>query len=83
MIHLLNNPMPLLPWSTSREDRPNYFSVDELLPVGNVVIRLNEFRARAASLPLRGQTLQPDADGRRIVVPVVELHEVVLADLAA
>ena len=56
MIHLLNNPMPLLPWSTSREDRPNFFSVDELLPVRDLVIRLNEFKARSVRLPLRDQT---------------------------
>ncbi len=82
MIHLLNNPLPLLPWSISREDRPNYFSVNELLPVRDVVIRLNEFRARAVRLPLRNQVLHPGPDGQRIVVPAVDLHEVVLVDLA-
>ena len=82
MVHLLNNPLPLVPWNTSRSDRPTYFSIDELLPVHDVVIRLNDFKARAVSLPLRDQQLEPSADGKQIVVPEVALHEVVLVDLA-
>ena len=81
MVHLLNNPLPLVPWNTSREDRPAYFNIDELLPVHDVVIDLNDFKAGSASLPLRDQRLAPSADGKRVVVPEVALHEVVLVDL--
>ena len=43
-------PLPLVPWSTSRADRPKYFSINELLPVRDLVIELNEFRARSVTL---------------------------------
>ena len=82
MVHLLNNPLPLVPWNTLRGDRPTYFSMDEILPVRDVVIQLNDFKATSVSLPLRDQTLDPSSDGRQIVVPEVALHEVVLAELA-
>jgi hypothetical protein len=82
MVHLLNNPLPLVPWNTSRGDRPAYFSIDEILPVHDVVIQLNDFKAGSVTLPLRDQTLEPSSDGKQIVVPEVGLHEVVLVDLA-
>ena len=82
MVHLLNNPLPLVPWNTLRGDRPTYFSMDEILPVRDVVIQLNDFKATSVSLPLRDQRLEPGSDGRQIVVPEVALHEVVLAELA-
>ena len=82
MVHLLNNPLPLVPWNTLRSDRPTYFSMDEILPVQDVVIQLNDFKATSVSLPLRGQTLEPSSDGKQIVVPEVGLHEIVLVDLA-
>ena len=82
MVHLLNNPLPLVPWNTLRSDRPTYFSMDEILPVRDVVIQLNDFKATSVSLPLRDQRLEPGSDGRQIVVPEVALHEVVLAELA-
>ncbi len=82
MVHLLNNPIPLVPWNTSRADRPSYFSIDEILPVHDVVIRLNDFKAGSVRLPERDQSLAPDSDGQRIVVPEVGLHEIVLIDLA-
>ena len=82
MVHLLNNPLPLVPWNTSRGDRPAYFSIDEILPVHDVVIQLNDFKAGSATLPLRNQTLKPSSDGRQIVLHEVGLHEIVLVDLA-
>ncbi len=82
MVHLLNNPLPMVPWNTLRSDRPTYFSMDEILPVHDVVIQLNDFKATSVSLPLQGQTLEPGSNGRQIVVPKVALHEVVLVDLA-
>ena len=81
MVHLLNNPFPMLPWDTSRGSP--YFCIDEILPVQNVVIRLNDSRAGSASLPLRDQSLTPSSDGKQITVPEVGLHEIVLIDLSA
>ena len=56
--------------------------MDEILPVQDVVIQLNDFKATSVSLPLRDQSLKPSSDGRQIVVPEVALHEVVLVELA-
>jgi hypothetical protein len=80
MVHLLNNPLPMVPWDTSRGSP--YFCIDEILPARDVVIRLNEFKAGSVSLPLHNRSLEPGADGKQIVVPEVGLHEIVLVDLA-
>lgn len=82
MIHLLNNPLPFVPWTTSREDRPKYFYIDELLSVHDVVIKLNDFKAKSASLPFQNRPLEVTNDPTTILVPKVHIEEVVLVELA-
>ncbi len=82
MIHLLNNPLPFVPWRTSRADRAKYFHIDELLPVHDVVIKLNDFKAKSASLPFQNRPLEVTNDPTTILVPKVHIEEVVLVELA-
>lgn len=84
MIHLLNNPLPYVPWETNTDQRRLFFYIDELVPVRDVVIRLNGMRVVGASLPLQEQelTVRADPATATIVVPEVRVQEVVLVQLA-
>ena len=81
MIHLLNNPSPPYPPQIDGEDIYRYFFTQEIVPVHDIRIVLNGFNAKAATLPLQDSTLEIAGAPQVIVVPRVELHEVVLVDL--
>lgn len=79
-IHLLNNPLAFLPWSQPVAQHRTHFYLDEIPPVHDVIVRLPAFEVRSASLPMRDRELEVGADGS-IVVPKVEVHEVVSVNL--
>ena len=87
MIHLVNNPTPLLPWRMDVDRREydelhtTYHALYEINPIHDVTIRLNGYRARAARLPLNDQNLNLSGDPAVVTVPKIELHEVVLVEL--
>jgi hypothetical protein len=81
MIHLLNNPTPAVPASTPKDDITNYFYLEEVNPIRNVRIKLNDFKVKRALLPLQGLSLEVAGDPPQLVVPEVKLHEVVIVDL--
>ena len=57
-----------------------HFYLDEIPPVHDVIVRLPAFEVRSASLPMRDRELEVAGDGS-IVVPKVEIHEVVSVNL--
>lgn len=82
MIHLLNNPSPPFPPQIEGKDIYRYLFTQEIVPVHDIGIVLGGFEARAASLPLQDLSLEITKAPQEIVVPKVELHEVVLVELA-
>ena len=82
MIHLLNNPSPPFPPQFEGKDIYRYLFTQEIVPVHDIGIVLGGFEARAASLPLQDLSLEITKAPQEIVVPKVELHEVVLVELA-
>ena len=89
MIHLVNNPTPIRPWrivdtedgNRQREYDSSFFALHEVNPIRDVRVRFNDFTVTSARLPLSDSELP--IDGGSVVVPEVELHEVLLADLEA
>jgi hypothetical protein len=81
MIHLLNDPTPVVPASTSNDDITDYFYLEEVNPIRNVRIKLNDFKVKHALLPLQGLSLDVIGDPPQLVVPEVKLHEVVVVEL--
>ena len=90
MIHLVNNPTPLLPWrihdSDDRQRRGQemsaFFYISELNPIHNIRICFNDFKVKSARLPLQDRSLQITGEPAMVVVPEVELHEVLLAEVS-
>jgi hypothetical protein len=81
MIHLLNNPTPVIPASTPRDDITDYFYLEEVNPIRNVRIKVNDFKVKRGLLPLQGLSLEVIGDPPQLVVPEVKLHEVVILEL--
>ena len=86
MIHLINNPAPLIPWRLySQEDADlhgrevgAFHATTELVPIHDVVVQFNDLDVKSARLPLQGIDLE--VTGGRVVVPKIELHEVLLVE---
>ena len=81
MIHLLNNPSPPFPPQIDGDEIYRYYFTQEVVPVHDIRIRLNGFRGKTARLPLQDLSLEIAGSPQEIVVPKVELHEVVLVEL--
>ena len=82
MIHLLNNPMPFIPPSISGEHISTYCYHEEIVPVRDVGIKVNDMKIESATMPLQSCTLEAGQDATYVLVPEVKLHEVVLLELA-
>ena len=82
MVHLLNDPTPLVPmYMTEKHEGMNtHLFLRELNPIYDVEVRFNGFEIESARLPLSGLDLE--VRGSVVVVPKIELHEVVLAQLS-
>ena len=79
VVHLLNNPTPVLPWDVATTDLTGiYLANAELTPIRDVQIQLNQIAGKSARLPLRDQDLEITGDPPVINVPQIDLHEVVL-----
>ena len=84
MIHLLNNPIPLLPWRiTNREkhdaEMTTFLSLREVNPIHNIRVQFNDFAVKSARLPLQETHLEVSGNtATTVVVPAVSLHEVLL-----
>jgi hypothetical protein len=83
MVHLLNNPMPTLPFGTRNEDITTHFYLEEVNPIYNVRIQFNDFKIKRARLPLQSRVLDLSTYPMTVLVPEVKLHEVVLLELSA
>ncbi len=81
-VHLLNNPLPMLPWSISAANHRSYFYLEEVAPVHNVMLRFNGFTVKKATAPLTKQKLKVENNGSTVTVPVVGPHELVSLSLA-
>jgi hypothetical protein len=57
-----------------------YHALYEINPIHDVRIRLNGYNAKAARLALSNEDLAVAGKPQTIVVPKVELHEVVLVE---
>ena len=86
MIHLLNNPIPLLPWRiTNREkhdaEMTTFLSLREVNPIHNIRVKFNDFTVKSARLPLQETNLEVSGNSTAtVVVPAVNLHEVLLVE---
>ena len=86
-IHLLNNPWPFTPWEPGQSIASlenllfKYYHVKEVAPVADVVIRVNGFKVKSASLPLQGKELEIVGEPPSITVSKVGIQEVVLLQL--
>ena len=86
MIHLVNNPTPLLPWKVKDRNEydelhTTYHALYEINPIRDVRITLNGYKVRSARLPLQNRELDLSGNPAIITVPQVDLHEVVLVEL--
>ncbi len=82
MVHLLNNPMPILPFGTRNEDFTTHFYLEEVNPIYNIRIHFNDFKIKRARLPLQSRVLDLATQSMTVLVPEVKLHEVVLLELS-
>ena len=88
MVHLINNPAPLIPWriyddedmQRLRPDMGSFNAVLELPPLRDIRVRFNDPEVKSVRMPLQDIELQLE-DGA-VVVPEVRLHEVLLVELA-
>ena len=87
MIHLINNPNPLIPWRIEDDedlalrrgvgsDMGTFHAVLELVPLRDIRVRFNGIDVKSVHMPLHGKDLEIDQG--TVVVPKVELHEVLL-----
>lgn len=81
-VHLLNNPLPLVPWKLPVGNNRSFFYLEEVVPIHNVVIKLNGLSATEARAPLTNQKLTVAKDGSAVTVPMVGAHELVSLSLA-
>ena len=87
MIHLLNNPLTIVPWKIegTREDydanQGIFHAPFEVNPIHDIRIRFNGLNPVSARLPLQQADLEISGHPATIVVPKVDLHEVVLVDV--
>ena len=86
MIHLLNNPTPLLPWRIANrekhdEEMTTFLALREVNPIHNIRVRFNDFAVKSARLPLQETDLEVSGNAAAtVVVPAVSLHEVLLVE---
>lgn len=86
MIHLLNNPTPLLPWRIANREKHDaemttFLSLREVNPIHNIRIHFNNVAVKAARLPLQEINLEVSENAAAtVVVPTVNLHEVLLVE---
>jgi hypothetical protein len=86
MIHLLNNPTPLLPWRIANrekhdEEMTTFLALREVNPIRNIRVRFNDFAVKSARLPLQETDLEVSGNtAATVVVPTVSLHEVLLVE---
>ena len=85
MIHLLNNPTPLLPWRIANREKHDaemttFLSLREVNPIHNIRVQFNDFVVKTARLPLQEMTLEVSENAATVVVPAVNLHEVLLVE---
>jgi len=88
MIHLINNPAPLIPWRLySQQDATlhsweveAFHATTELVPIRDVVVRFHDIECKSARLPLQGTDLEITRG--QVVVPTVALHEVLLVEVS-
>ena len=86
MVHLVNNPTPLIPWRIADDDdldrlgpdMGSFNAVLELVPLRDIRVRFNGLEVSSVRMPLQGLDLAVE-DGE-VVVPEVKLHEVLLVD---
>ncbi len=81
VIHLLNNPTPMLPMAAGEQEITSHFYLRELNPIHNIEISFHGFDPKSARLPLQDQILDLVGSPAGVVVPKVEMHEVVLVEL--
>ena len=82
LIHLLNTPTPMLPPQPGAEPQvTTFFYLQELEPVRDVRVEFNDLKVESASLPLQNLPLEVKGDPPGVVVPRVELHEVLEVEL--
>jgi hypothetical protein len=82
VVHLLNNPTPMLPMAAGEEEVTTFFYLRELNPIRDIEISFDGFDLKSARLPLQNRTLEVVGGPATVVVPQVEMHEVILAELA-
>ena len=93
MVHLVNNPMPLVPWRIDsavhpdhrsyEEERTTFHYTPELYPVHDLVLRFPGLKVVSARLPLQAVDLTVSGDPATVVVPKLDMHEVVLVEVGA
>ena len=91
MVHLVNNPMPMVPWRIDPEVHPDHSSYEqerttfhytaELYPIHDLVLRFPGFKVASASLPLQDVDLTVSGSPATVVVPKLEMHEVLLLEV--
>ncbi|MCY4376342.1 MAG: hypothetical protein OXC31_21510 [Spirochaetaceae bacterium] len=90
MVHLLNHPTPMLPPGIFDEAEGHaassavatFFALQEVPPIHDIAVVFNDHRVRSARLPLARVGLEVSDSPHGVLVPKVDLHEVLLARLA-
>ena len=76
-IHLLNSPTPMVPLNMSEDVISQFFIPQEINPVRDIVVHLNDFKTSRVWMPLSQVELVPEGPRRTIRVPEVRYHEVI------
>ena len=91
MVHLLNHPTPMLPpgifdvaeGHAASSAVATFFALQEVPPIHDFAVVFNDHRVRSARLPLLARVgLEVSDSPHGVLVPKVDLHEVLLARLA-
>ena len=89
MVHLVNNPTPLLPWrirdhadaAEQREHMTSFFALQEVNPIHDIKISFNAFKVNSARLPLQEHSLAITGIPSTVTLPQVKIHEVLLVEI--
>ncbi len=80
VVHLLNNPTPIVPMGFGEDVITTHFYLRELNPVRAIEVSFDGFDIKSARLPLSNQRLE--VSSKTVLIPEVEMHEVLQVELA-
>ena len=82
VIHLVNYAIPFFRHAYSEEFhktvRTYFYNLEDIVPVRDIRVTFHDFKPTAANMPLQNRDLEITGNPPSLVVPEVEMHEVIV-----